>query len=196
MSGHDPSEGLPATTPIGVDVPQKPRQAQSEDSGSSEPIHVATVAPEMQNIPREDSQPQGIALDQTTFVPPVEQPQNPLATRYYDATSLPTPLPGISDIVNPGDAVSSLDLSGIDPDMHFRDFASFLDGVGLCVDWSPILERLEEPVDATALREMQRPTPSSMDVRTRAGSPFSSWLPSAPTKNRMTDNVCDISSRS
>ncbi|KAI4759252.1 amidase signature enzyme [Aureobasidium sp. EXF-3400] len=193
VSGHDPAEGLPAATPIGNDASLKPRQPQSEDSSSNESIHVAAPALELQGLVRKDSHPQVTTLHQTTFMPPNEQPQTSLQTRYYDATSLPTPLPGISDIVNQSDAVSSLDLSVIDPDMHFRDFASFLDGVGLCVDWSPILERLEEPVDPTTIREMQRPTPSSMDVRTRAGSPFSSWLPSAPTKDRTTENVCEIS---
>ncbi|KAK6004827.1 hypothetical protein QM012_007606 [Aureobasidium pullulans] len=169
------------------------RDTKDDDSGTNESILVATVAPGMQDLPRKNSQPQVSTLHHAPFLPPNEQPQNSLQSRYYAAASLPTPLPGIHDIVNPGDAVSSLDLSGIDPDMHFRDFASFLDGVGLCVDWSPILERLEEPIDTTAIRELQRPTPSSMDVRTRAGSPFSSWLPSAPTKDRTTDNVCDIS---
>lgn len=196
VSGHDPGEGLPPATPIGLDTTQKPRQSSSEDSGSNEPIQVVAVAPEMHELARKNSQSQVTALHQTTLMPPNEQPQNSLQARYYDVAALPTPLPGINDIVNPSDAVSSLDLSGIDPDMHFRDFASFLDGVGLCVDWSPILERLEEPIDATTIKEMQRPTPSSMDVRTRAGSPFSSWLPSAPTKDRTTDNVCDISSKS
>ncbi|KAG9700461.1 amidase signature enzyme, partial [Aureobasidium melanogenum] len=175
-----------------TDAFQKPQDPPSEDSGSGDSIHVAAPALELQDLARKNSHPQVTVLHQTAFVPPIEQPQNSLQTRYYDAASLPTPLPGISDIVSSADAVSSLDLAGIDPDMHFRDFASFLDGVGLCVDWSPILERLEEPVDSTAIRELQRPTPSSMDVRTRAGSPFSSWLPSAPTKDRPTENVCDL----
>lgn len=197
VSGHDPGEGLPAATPVGIDTSQKPRQSQSEESGSNEAIHVATIAPDVQEVSRKNSQPlPETTLNQTAFMPPHEQPKNSLQTRYYEAASLPTPLPGINDVINPGDAVSSLDLSGIDPDMHFRDFASFLDGVGLCVDWSPILERLEEPLNATTIGELQRPTPSSVDVRTRAGSPFSSWLPSAPTKDRTTDNVCDISSGS
>lgn len=195
MSGHDPNEGLPVATPIRTDAFQKPQDPPSEDSGSGDPIHVAAPAIELQDLARKNSHPQVTVLHQTAFVPPIEQPQNSLQTRYYDAASLPTPLPGISDIVSSADAVSSLDLAGIDPDMHFRDFASFLDGVGLCVDWSPILERLEEPVDPTAIRELQRPTPSSMDVRTRAGSPFSSWLPSAPTKDRPTENVCDLPSK-
>lgn len=195
MSGHDPNEGLPVATPIRTDAFQKPQDPPSEDSGSGDSIHVAAPALELQDLARKNSHPQVTVLHQTAFVPPIEQPQNSLQTRYYDAASLPTPLPGISDIVSSADAVSSLDLAGIDPDMHFRDFASFLDGVGLCVDWSPILERLEEPVDSTAIRELQRPTPSSMDVRTRAGSPFSSWLPSAPTKDRPTENVCDLPSK-
>ncbi|KAH0377641.1 amidase signature enzyme, partial [Aureobasidium melanogenum] len=104
VSGHDPADGLPAATPIGNDASQKPRQPQSEDSSSNESIHVAAPALELQGLVREDSHPQVTTLHQTTFMPPNEQPQTSLQTRYYDATSLPTPLPGISDIVNQSDA--------------------------------------------------------------------------------------------
>jgi hypothetical protein len=131
-------------------------------------------------------------IHQAAFVSHDEQSQNLSQPRYYSAAAIPTPLPGINDIMDPCDPVSSLDLSGIDPDIPFRDFASFLDGVGLCVDWSPILERLEEP---STIKETPRPTSSNIDVRARAGSPFSSWLPSAPTKDRTTDSVCNISSK-
>ncbi|KAI4726717.1 amidase signature enzyme [Aureobasidium sp. EXF-10728] len=193
VSGHDPGDALHAGTPVAIEALPNPPSLHGEDSQSNDTIHVAAITPSMQDPSRKNSQPRTETTLQAAFAPEVEHPQSAMQPRFYDAASLPTPLPGVNDIVNPSDAASSLDLSSIDPDMHFRDFASFLDGVGLCVDWSPILERLEEPTEAATVKEFLRPTPSSIDVRTRAGSPFSSWLPSAPTRDRTTDTVCDIS---
>jgi hypothetical protein len=188
VSGHDPVDAT-HDTPASIDTLQK---VQSEGSRSIEPNNIIIDSLVSGGATRKDSHPQAErTIPQAVLAANDEQPQNPPETRYYSAATIPTPLPGINDIMDPCDAVSSMDLSGIDPDTHFRDFASFLDGVGLCVDWSPILERLEEP---TMIKETPRPTSSNIDVRTRAGSPFSSWLPSAPSKDRITDSVCNISS--
>ena len=190
MSGHDPSDA-PHDTPAGIDALQK---AQSEGSHSNESNTIVVESLNSRDASRKLSQPHtATPVHQAAFVSNDDQPQNLAQPRYYSAAAIPTPLPGINDIMDPCDPASSLDLSGIDPDIPFRDFASFLDGVGLCVDWSPILERLEEP---TSIKEIPRPTSSNIDVRARAGSPFSSWLPSAPTKDRTTDGVCSISSMS
>ncbi|KAH6900539.1 hypothetical protein B0T10DRAFT_600815 [Thelonectria olida] len=72
------------------------------------------------------------------------------------------------------------DLTGLD---QFRDFAEFLDGVGLPAEWSPYFQNLEqgdEPteVEDSAVGSNSRPT-------TRPGTPFSSWLPSAPEGDRI-----------
>lgn len=189
MSGHDPAE-VPHDTPAGINILPKV-QSRSSLSNESTTIVVDSLIPG--DATRRDSQPQAqTPIRQAALVANDEQPQTLSEPRYYSAATIPTPLPGINDIMDPCDAVSSMDLSSIDPDTHFRDFASFLDGVGLCVDWSPILERLEEPA---AVKDTPRPNSSNIDVRTRAGSPFSSWLPSAPSKDRTTDSVCNISSR-
>ncbi|OIW33219.1 hypothetical protein CONLIGDRAFT_628103 [Coniochaeta ligniaria NRRL 30616] len=76
-----------------------------------------------------------------------------------------------------------------DIDAHFREFADFLDGVGLPAEWSPyfhVPDREEDIVDPL-LREQEAsamvhasPTPG-----TRPGTPFSQWLPSAPAGNRI-----------
>ena len=188
MSGHDPSDA-PHDAPAGINTVQ---QAQSEGSHSNDSNTIVVESLHSRDASRKLSQPHTVTpVHQVAFVSNDDQSQNLAQPRYYSAATIPTPLPGINDIMDPCDPVSSLDLSGIDPDIPFRDFASFLDGVGLCVDWSPILERLEEPA---TIKEIARSTSSNIDVRARAGSPFSSWLPSAPTKDRTTDGVCNISS--
>ncbi|EFX03764.1 c2h2 type zinc finger domain containing protein [Grosmannia clavigera kw1407] len=81
-------------------------------------------------------------------------------------------------------------------DAHFMEFANFLDGVGLPAEWSPYFhgpDRYEggHPEARTvpdASTASPRPAP-----RTRLGTPFSSWLPSAPTGNRISDNLPDES---
>jgi hypothetical protein len=188
VSGHDPTDVL-HDTPAAISTLQT---VQSEGSLSKEPTNVVVDTLNFGDATRKNSQSQAqTPIRQAALGANDEQPQNLSEPRYYSAATISTPLPGINDIMDPCDAVSSMDLSSIDPDTHFRDFASFLDGVGLCVDWSPILERLEEP---NTMKDTPRPTSSNIDVRTRAGSPFSSWLPSAPSKDRATDGVCNISS--
>lgn len=79
-----------------------------------------------------------------------------------------------------------------DFDAHFREFADFLDGVGLPAEWSPyfhVPDRDEDMVDPL-LRQQE----GSAMVRagsapgTRPGTPFSAWLPSAPAGNRISGN--------
>ncbi|KAI9162862.1 Hydrogen peroxide stress regulator 1 [Paramyrothecium foliicola] len=77
-------------------------------------------------------------------------------------------------------------------DTQFADFANFLDGVGLPAVWSPffqIPERENEAADPDAIqasRSTESPSPrlvARSRPGTRPGTPFSSWLPSAPTEN-------------
>ncbi|KAI7683274.1 amidase signature enzyme, partial [Hortaea werneckii] len=72
------------------------------------------------------------------------------------------------------------------PDFDFdtclRDFTGFLDGVGLPIEWSPFQEDLP-----TALTEPEGNL--QQGVSTRAGTPFGSWLPSAPTGNGLANVV-------
>lgn len=82
-------------------------------------------------------------------------------------------------------------------DAHFREFASFLDGVGLPAEWSPYFHRPDrdnEVIDP-AMRDSRggTATPGPGQNRTRPGTPFSSWLPSAPTGNRITEALPDAS---
>ncbi|KAI3395899.1 hypothetical protein diail_684 [Diaporthe ilicicola] len=85
-------------------------------------------------------------------------------------------------------------------DDHFREFANFLDGVGLPAEWSPYFHRPErdnEVIDP-AIRDSQggTATPGARQNRTRPGTPFSSWLPSAPTGNRIPETLPDSNPRS
>ncbi|KAG5749394.1 hypothetical protein H9Q70_007945 [Fusarium xylarioides] len=84
--------------------------------------------------------------------------------------------------------------SGVDFDTHFREFTSFLDGVGLSAEWSPFFgdpDRHEEPIDPLLTQDNNEETSPRQGAPTRAGTPFSSWLPSAPTGNRISNYVSD-----
>ncbi|KAF5576643.1 regulatory amdA [Fusarium pseudocircinatum] len=85
--------------------------------------------------------------------------------------------------------------SGVDFDTHFREFTSFLDGVGLSAEWSPFFgdpDRHEEPpIDPALTHDNDEETSPRQGAPTRAGTPFSSWLPSAPTGNRISNYVSD-----
>ncbi|KAF5531132.1 regulatory amdA [Fusarium napiforme] len=85
--------------------------------------------------------------------------------------------------------------SGVDFDTHFREFTSFLDGVGLSAEWSPFFgdpDRHEEPpIDPALTQDTDEETSPRQGAPTRAGTPFSSWLPSAPTGNRISNYVSD-----
>jgi hypothetical protein len=76
------------------------------------------------------------------------------------------------------------DLAGFD---QFREFADFLDGIGLPAEWSPYFNPPEEFVDPE-LRNGEASNGGS-GPGTRPGTPFSSWLPSAPAGNRITGPV-------
>ena len=76
------------------------------------------------------------------------------------------------------------DLTGFD---QFREFADFLDGIGLPAEWSPYFKAPEEFVDP-GLRNGE-PANGGSGPTTRPGTPFSSWLPSAPAGNRITGPV-------
>ncbi|KAK2609945.1 hypothetical protein N8I77_003413 [Diaporthe amygdali] len=85
-------------------------------------------------------------------------------------------------------------------DAHFREFANFLDGVGLPAEWSPYFHRPDrdnELIDPT-IRDSRggSATPGARHSRTRPGTPFSSWLPSAPTGNRISETLPDANSHS
>lgn len=77
-------------------------------------------------------------------------------------------------------------MSGLD---QFREFAEFLDGVGLPAEWSPYFQNPERESEAgdqeTGELEASAVHPHSGPV-TRPGTPFSSWLPSAPENDRIT----------
>lgn len=82
-------------------------------------------------------------------------------------------------------------------DAHFREFANFLDGVGLPAEWSPYFhgpDRDHEVTDTTVRMSREgTATPGARNSRTRPGTPFSSWLPSAPTGNRISETLPDTS---
>ncbi|KAL3489260.1 hypothetical protein BJX62DRAFT_226676 [Aspergillus germanicus] len=83
--------------------------------------------------------------------------------------------------------------SGIDFDIHFREFTSFLDGVGLPTGLSPLFDS-DRHVEVVGTRPHEggneTTSPRQMAV-TRAGTPFSSWLPSVPSMNRMSNYASD-----
>ncbi|KAL1854833.1 hypothetical protein Daus18300_011349 [Diaporthe australafricana] len=85
-------------------------------------------------------------------------------------------------------------------DAHFREFASFLDGVGLPAEWSPYFHRPDRDTEVIdpAIRDSRggSATPGARHSRTRPGTPFSSWLPSAPTGNRISETLPDSNPRS
>ncbi|KAF4420091.1 hypothetical protein F53441_14403 [Fusarium austroafricanum] len=84
--------------------------------------------------------------------------------------------------------------SGVDFDTHFREFTSFLDGVGLSAEWSPFFgdpDRHQDLVNHGLEHAENEDTSPRQGAPTRAGTPFSSWLPSAPTGNRISNYVSD-----
>jgi hypothetical protein len=70
----------------------------------------------------------------------------------------------------------------------FRDFVNFIDGVGLSAQWTPEydvewmrLEHYQQPTRHPS-RELGPPhSPGSEDI----GTPFSTWLPSAPADDQV-----------
>ncbi|KAL4934870.1 hypothetical protein BDV06DRAFT_235005 [Aspergillus oleicola] len=82
---------------------------------------------------------------------------------------------------------------GIDFDIHFREFTSFLDGVGLPTELSPLFDSARhDDVVETGPHDGRNETVLPRQVLgTRSGTPFSSWLPSAPGMNRMANYASD-----
>jgi hypothetical protein len=80
-------------------------------------------------------------------------------------------------------------------DPHFAEFASFLDGVGLPAVWSPFFsgpfEKDNELADAISTYSHEDTPSPRTGNRQRAGTPFSSWLPSAPTGNRIVNHAAE-----
>lgn len=76
------------------------------------------------------------------------------------------------------------DISGFD---HFREFANFLEGVGLPAEWSPYFNGPDRPQDQPPGNQQSRATSATPDPSpsqgARLGTPFSCWLPSAPATN-------------
>ncbi|KAL4964006.1 uncharacterized protein BDV14DRAFT_190522 [Aspergillus stella-maris] len=82
---------------------------------------------------------------------------------------------------------------GIDFDIHFREFTSFLDGVGLPTELSPLLDsaRHDDAVETGPQDGRNETVLPRQVLGTRSGTPFSSWLPSAPGMNRMANYASD-----
>jgi hypothetical protein len=100
----------------------------------------------------------------------------------------------ISALQVTGPADTSLG-NGIGDYDQFRDFANFLDGVGLPVEWSPYFQA-PDPADDIVNPQLQecranRATPIPRNGR--SGSPFSTWLPSAPHGSRIEEVTSDHS---
>ncbi|KAK6843756.1 C2H2 type zinc finger domain-containing protein [Apiospora arundinis] len=76
------------------------------------------------------------------------------------------------------------DMAGFD---QFREFANFLDGVGLPAEWSPYFQPdTENEMLDPELRD-SRPESDLSAPNGRAGTPFSYWLPSAPEKSKLSE---------
>ena len=92
------------------------------------------------------------------------------------------------------DTVLGQDSINFDP--HFREFANFLDGVGLPAEWSPYFngpDRDNVSIDEELRVSRDATASPGQRLRTRPGTPFSSWLPSAPTGNTITNNLSETS---
>ncbi|OOF95317.1 hypothetical protein ASPCADRAFT_397054 [Aspergillus carbonarius ITEM 5010] len=84
--------------------------------------------------------------------------------------------------------------NGFDAYAQFKDFTSFLDSLGLSADWSPFFldpGRRGDVVETTPREESHQTGSLQEGSRTRAGTPFSSWLPSVPVGNRALSYVSD-----
>ncbi|KAH8205590.1 hypothetical protein TruAng_000296 [Truncatella angustata] len=76
---------------------------------------------------------------------------------------------------------------------HFRDFANFLDGVGLPIEWSPYFQEPDpnEGLVDPQLRYSRANTSTPNPRNGRTGSPFSTWLPSAPHGSRIAEVISE-----
>lgn len=70
----------------------------------------------------------------------------------------------------------------------FRDFVNFIDGVGLSALWTPEYD-LDWPSIGDYTLESQRHSPELDSTRSPGaediGTPFSTWLPSAPADDQV-----------
>ena len=78
---------------------------------------------------------------------------------------------------------------------HFQEFTHFLDSIGLPGEWLPITEPIPPvnnaiPSDAPAKDQFGLPLRDQPD-RSRADSPFRSWLPSVPPGDQSIGSISD-----
>ncbi|KAI1084352.1 amidase signature domain-containing protein [Whalleya microplaca] len=95
-------------------------------------------------------------------------------TQDLPSHSLHQPLLG-QDVFGQGQNITGFD--------HFKEFANFLDGVGLQAEWSPYFNgpALDNEPEDTASHQSRSGTSTPVPRGNRPGTPFTSWLPSAPT---------------
>ncbi|KAI6503341.1 hypothetical protein MCOR11_000945 [Pyricularia oryzae] len=105
---------------------------------------------------------------------------------------------------------------GFGVDVQFRDFAHFLDGMGLPAEWSPYFHTggsgadgegedvdVDDDVDAESCPSADNANatvvtsqvPVRPDLRSGARTPFATWLPSASAANRMTATLQELAPR-
>ncbi|KAI6370603.1 hypothetical protein MCOR25_004147 [Pyricularia grisea] len=103
---------------------------------------------------------------------------------------------------------------GLGVDVQFRDFAHFLDGMGLPAEWSPYFqtggsgvdgegEDVDDDMEAESCQSpdneqttvMTGQVPARPDPRSGARTPFTTWLPSAPAANRVTATLQELAPR-
>ncbi|KAL2029127.1 hypothetical protein VTO58DRAFT_110157 [Aureobasidium pullulans] len=193
VNHHEDSNGALNATST---QPESAGALQSEPGDDVDSTDITATEVNQDEGPWFEQQPQtNTSYHQPTIALNDGHHQGLLPPGQHDSVLLSPQMPDNGDLMQMGEDLPSLTPSGVDVDMHFRDFASFLDGVGLCVEWSPIFNNLERPEDFGNLgltEGTDQPVPAEADVRARAGSPFSTWLPSAPTKDRNSSNVCDL----
>ncbi|KAK6087648.1 hypothetical protein SCUP234_01287 [Seiridium cupressi] len=119
----------------------------------------------------------GVANGHSAIVPPqiLDQPfQQSISPQEYFGTG-----PGVGDYD------------------QFRDFANFLDGVGLPVEWSPYFQAPDPAEDLVdpQLQEYRTSAATPVPRNGRTGSPFSTWLPSAPHGSRIAEVTSDTRPR-
>lgn len=100
---------------------------------------------------------------------------------------LPTPVASFQDVqgqVDPGLHEQGYQEEGLE---DFRDFVNFIDGVGLSAQWTP-----EYDIDWMRLDNYQESRRPSRELEARhspgqedIGTPFSTWLPSAPAEDQV-----------
>ncbi|KAF2968885.1 hypothetical protein GQX73_g4654 [Xylaria multiplex] len=77
---------------------------------------------------------------------------------------------------------------------RFGEFTSFLDGLGLPVEWSPYFDGPDSENEAIDQARERSVTPT-VQGPTRPSTPFNSWLPSAPEKSRLPQNLPETEPR-